>query len=102
MSLVKSVIHAVTGQRYCLGRDVPTMPHHLFLKFGDLVAKGSLPNIVPPKVMDYSLPVSLPGVRNIYKNSDLGCCVVASYAHTLNVQAGQAGNPVIVFPDLEI
>ena len=93
-----------SGRTFVVGaRAVPTLHHSKFLKFGDLLAKGSLPQItVPALPWDFSNAASMPGLRSIYLNDQLGDCVVASMAHTLNVQAAQSGNPVTIYSDPQI
>jgi hypothetical protein len=96
---MKSILHQ-SGQRFHFGRNIPAIHHSKLPRFANL-RDAALPNIVVPTTQDYSAP-AMPGLRAIYRNDVLGCCVVASEAHTINIQQGQAGKPVTVFTDPQI
>ena len=95
MSL-KEVFAPVLNRNVKFGRKRPVAlgPH---FKLGNYLRK-SLPS--PPPSVDWS-PAALPSLRDIYKNADLGCCVIAEGYHAEGVATGNAGN-IFVATDTQI
>lgn len=67
------------------------------LNFGNYLAKGFAAPQNPPSV-DYS-PAAFHSLSLVYKNDQLGDCVIAGGAHVRGVTSGNAGNEVIFTDD---
>ena len=59
----------------------------------------SLPS--PPATCDYS-PAAAQSISNVYKNDQLGDCVIAGIAHLVGIFTGNADGQPVIFSDGEI